>query len=290
MKGFEIAITALKKLGISDATLEELKDEAKAEKVDIDQIVGDVFESQKEIIMEPKSDYMKEFAAQTRASVLKPKEEKLFKKFKEFGITQEEFDKLPENERFDKLVDLAHKKAKDFKPAGEGEAQKEIDRLHGEILSKDEEIKKLREEEIPAVETKWKNQIRDKETNEILSKSFREISQGKDGKSLLLIDEEAAFGVIRAKLEKAFDLDYSETGLSLMEKGKGVKAKKNSKDLSLTEALTDLAESSKLFRKSEDVQKKESYKEKQEPPVKITTVGKSKFEAELEARKQAQGA
>jgi len=286
-KPLEKAIEILKKVGLSDELLKSIQDETKAESVDSDTSVEEIFNAQKAIILEPGGEYIKDIVSQTRASVLRPNEEKVFKKFKEFGITQDEFDKIPDGDKLGKIIDLAYRKAKDHKAPADQDSQKEIDRLCLELVTREDEIRKIREEEIPAVENRWKNQIQETQTAEILNKTFREISTGADGKSRLLIDEDASFFAVRASLDKSFDLVHSENGILLKEKGKDILAKKDSKNLSLSQAMIDISEKVKLFKKSEEPQKN-SFKEKSEPPTKINTAGGNGFQKELERRKTEQ--
>lgn len=156
----EILKAALLRLGVSAAhaalLVANIPDDAEVPKdLTADAVVGGAFAKLSETL--ETNDAFKDAVAKVRTStsgkLLKMLTAKARKEFPD--VTDEEFEALPEENRYDELVKLAaSKKTK----AAEGDAATEVSKLNAKLRKKDEELKDLREVQLPAARTAGENE------------------------------------------------------------------------------------------------------------------------------------
>lgn len=278
-KAIELAGTILQKLGVEDDVIAILKgtDDSKIAELKADEIVSTVVETQKEIIVADPT-VTDPIIAQAKLTFFGKREDELIKQFGEY-ITKEEMNALPKADRYDQAMKLLAKKIKAAK-AGDNpdDKDKKIEQLSAELEQRQEELRKVREEEIPGVQKDWENKMTEREIAQEISSLFGGF------KAKLIADSELLFPAVNTSLRDKYDIKKEDGKIVLYEKGKTVKALKNSKPLSVNDALEELA--TPLFKKSEDPPKKDPIRE-DPPQPKKKTIGATKFEEALAAKKAA---
>ena len=232
--------TLLTKLGVSAETLADLAAEDKQVKVD------DIFASIKTSFEERlKNDdaFLTPIKSAVRGEVLSSKERKLMK---QFGVTQEEYDALPQQTKFDSLIDLCGTKSK---PAGTpDEVKAEIEKLRGKLAEKDERIKKLTEEEIPQIKSLVERERLEAQRTLALQKALKTSL----GERKLLVSEEAAFAVINSDAASKYDIRYDGGALKVYQKGSDNEAfdDNTNKKITVEQLFGQTLEQHKLIVKS----------------------------------------
>lgn len=145
-----------------------------------------------------------------RGEVLSSKERKMMK---EFGVTQEEYDALPEKVKFDALIALCGTKSK---PSGTpDDVKEEIKKLREQLVTKDERIKKLVEEEIPEIKSTVDRERQEVQKSLAMQKALKASLNGRK----LLVSEDAAFTVANSEVSQKYDFHLVEGELKVRVKG-----------------------------------------------------------------------
>ncbi len=179
-----------------------------------------------------------------RGEVLSSKERKLMK---QFGVTQEEYDALPNKTKFDSLIALCGDKSK---PAGTSdEVKAEIEKLRSTLADKDERIKKLTEEDIPAIRGEIERERLALRMQEKFNENFSAATQGKK----LLIPETTARSVINTTAHSKYEYRLEGDELVPYQKGSNFELKAfgdNNKPLTAKQIIENALEENQLIRKS----------------------------------------
>jgi hypothetical protein len=229
----------LTKLGIDAETIKLLSSDEGEVKVD------DIYKSTRDGIAEAlKNDdaFITPIKAEVRGQVLSSKERKLMK---QFGVSQEEYDALPQQTKFDSLIDLCGQKQKTTGTSEEVKA--EIDKLRQKLVEKEDRIKKLVDEEIPAIKSQVELEREANRRQALLQKSLKTAI----GDRKLLVSEDAAFAVINSDALSKYDVKIEEGQAVLYKKGTDLKAfDDNNKQLTVEGLFTSTLESHSLVVKS----------------------------------------
>ena len=232
--------TLLTKLGVSAETLADLAAEDK--QVKVDEIFASVKTSFEERLKNDDA-FLTPIKSAVRGEVLSSKERKLMK---QFGISQEEYDALPQATKFDSLIDLCGTKSK---PAGTpDEVKAEIEKLRGKLAEKDERIKKLTEEEIPQIKSLVERERLEAQRQLQLQKALK----ASLGERKLLVSEEAAFAVINSEASAKYDIRYDGSALKVYQKGSENEAfdDNTNKKITVEQLFGQTLEAHKLIVKS----------------------------------------
>lgn len=164
---------------------------------------------------------------------------------KQFGVSQEEYEALPQSTKFDSLIELCGNKAK---PTGTPDDVKaEIAKLRSTIVEKDERIKKLTEEEIPAIKSTVERERAEVQRQLALQKTLKQSL----GDKKLLVSEEAAFAVLNAELGQKYDIKHVNGELVVYVKGTELEAfDENSRKVTVQSAYASTLEAHNLIQKS----------------------------------------
>lgn len=255
-KAIEKAAAILTKLGVDKDLIAVLKgeDETKIKEIAVDDIVAEIVDNQKEILSADPA-FIDPIKQAERGAILTKREQVILDAFKSFGLTKEEYEALPEGNRTDALIKLAAKKAKESRPP-DGDKDLKIQELAASIEARDAELKKLREEEIPSIETRFRTE----REQELLSNKLR-ITFEKSLGSKLALDPDILYPAAQAKLSEKYDAKLEGGAVVLYDKGKTTKALKNAKPIPVDEAFLDIATESKILKAQEDPNPK--------PPVNV---------------------
>jgi hypothetical protein len=204
--------TLLTKLGLSAEAIADLATEDKAVKVD------EIFASVKtsfEDRLKNDDAFLTPIKSSVRGEVLSSKERKLMK---QFGVTQEEYDALPQNTKFDSLIDLCGTKAK---PSGTPDDVKaEIEKLRGKLVEKDDRIKTLMEVEIPQIKSAVDRERAEAQKSIQMQRALKSVL----GDRKLIVSEDAAFAVINSEASAKYDIKYEGGALKVYNKGSETEA------------------------------------------------------------------
>lgn len=204
--------TLLTKLGLSAEAIADLATEDKAVKVD------EIFASVKtsfEDRLKNDDAFLTPIKSSVRGEVLSSKERKLMK---QFGVTQEEYDALPQNTKFDSLIDLCGTKAK---PNGTPDDVKaEIEKLRGKLVEKDDRIKTLMEVEIPQIKSAVDRERAEAQKTIQMQRALKSVL----GDRKLIVSEDAAFAVINSEAAAKYDIKYEGGALKVYNKGSETEA------------------------------------------------------------------
>jgi len=229
----------LKKLGLEEEVITSLT----AENSDAD--VAEVYSSLRESFGEAlKNDeaFVAPIKAAVRGEVLSSKERKMMK---QFGVTQEEYDALPDKTKFDSLIALCGEKAK---PQGTSdEVKAEIEKLRGTLAEKDERIKKLTEEEIPQIKSQIERERQEVQRQQKFSDVFAKATEGKK----LIVQDSIARTVVNTAAAQNYDLKLEEGEIVVYKKGTDLKAyDENNRPLTAQKIVESVLEENQLIRKS----------------------------------------
>lgn len=247
-KGLEKATAILKALGLEDNEIEAFKDDAKAEALDVAAIAKNVVEIQREIAEQDEA-FTAPIRSAERGAILTKRLDLLKKEYAGY-ITDDEINKLPERSRFDDALRLAKKNMEAKLKAGSGgdpELQKEIEKLNAQISERDEQLKKLRDEEIPAIENKWQSQLQARERDLTLRQMFDKTTAGQ-----LVVNGDLLWPAIKAQLEGKYDVKIENGEAVIYEKGKATKVFKNSKPVKLEDVIREEGDAQGIFKKQPD--------------------------------------
>jgi hypothetical protein len=204
--------TLLTKLGVSAETIADLAAEDK--QVKVDEIFASVKTSFEDRLKNDDA-FLTPIKASVRGEVLSSKERKLMK---QFGVTQEEYDALPQSTKFDSLIDLCGTKAK---PSGTPEDVKaEIEKLRGKLVEKDERIKTLTEVEIPQIKSAVDRERAEAQKTIQMQRALKTVL----GERKLIVSEDAAFAVINSEAAAKYDIKYEGGALKVYNKGSETEA------------------------------------------------------------------
>lgn len=204
--------TLLTKLGVTAEAIADLATEDKAVKVD------EIFTSVKtsfEDRLKNDDAFLTPIKASVRGEVLSSKERKLMK---QFGVTQEEYEALPQTTKFDSLIELCGTKAK---PSGTPDDVKaEIEKLRGKLVEKDERIKTLTEVEIPQIKSAVDRERAEAQKTIQMQRALKSVL----GDRKLIVSEDAAFAVINSEASSKYDIKYEGGALKVYNKGSETEA------------------------------------------------------------------
>jgi hypothetical protein len=251
-EAIEILTALLIRLGVEKTKLAPFEgtDIEAMKKVEVEDLAVEVYEAQK-TILENDSVWVEENQSKIAAAVLGGRENELGRLLKSVGveITKAEKEKLPKEKYFDSYMALGIEKLnakKKADPSNDVELQKEIERVSGILAEREEEIRKLNEEVIPnkdaEFETKWKQKE--------LSAKSKSVLEAK--KELLISKTPAYLKTMEAEFDQSFDIDVDDKGeITVLVKGKKVKALTNGKPKSIDEAWTEVLTKNEAFKKQE---------------------------------------
>lgn len=205
----------LAKIGIADDVAEKLVtgDENATKDINIDELVEGV-----------KNGYLERFEADgtldsrknEAVNALHISRNKAFRDIaKKHGIvfTDAEYNALPTDKRSEALYDAILAKAKAVS-GDKDDKDKTIAELHAELSKRDEEITKLRDEELPNALKSAEEKITSFKRELFLQEEFRKAS--KDG---LIADESILWPGVKARLESEYDFIEKEGSFIPVKKG-----------------------------------------------------------------------
>ncbi len=200
----------LVKLGMTTTQITEFEVPETAEKIVVDDLYKTVTENLAESLKNTAS-FIDPIRNSVRGEVLSSKERKLMKLY---GISQDEYDALPKESKFDSLTELAHKKLK-AASAGSGDNAAEIEKLQKQLADQREANKQAKldaENEKLRVDLK----LQQIDTKQALKTAMRK-SLGKD--NILIPAEDFAFVAATNQIEQNYDLKLVENKLVVKQKG-----------------------------------------------------------------------
>lgn len=228
----------LKRLGYTEDQVKTLLDE----KQDFD--AAELAQAAKEVLKESlKNDeeFVTDIEQKMRGKVLSSKENKILKLF---GIDREEYEALPDRNKFDALLDLAHKKATEANGGSGDEALKqEVEKLRKKVQDKDASLTELKQ----TLET-TKGQV------DVERRRFgieRDVVRHLSAKDLVMEVEDATTLALQ-QLERDFDLKVDGGKTTLLKKGTELKATnpETEREITFTEALDSIVEGRKWVKKN----------------------------------------
>lgn len=225
----------LKKLGFAEQVITDLGDEEKSKTLKVDDLYGEL-NTRIKTALENDSDFADTIHGKVRAEVLTSKERKIMKLFPK--ATKEVIEALPANRRFDALLEYVQENYVEA-AAGGGTADdkdKEILRLNSELKLKDDAIKEYEEVKLPSAKQSANDAIDGYRANDIL--------RNKLAKKKLVVSVDVAYPSVAQKLAERWDakLNESKNDLTLFQKGKNLKAIKDTKEVVLDEELDEIIE------------------------------------------------
>lgn len=251
-EAIEIMTALLIRLGVEKTKLAPFEgtDIEAMKKVEVDDLASEVYEAQKTILIND-PDWSEENQAKVAAAVLGGRENEFLRLLKSVGveISKAEKEKLPKEKYFDSLLSLGIEKMKALKkadPSNDNELQKEIERVSALLSEKEEELRKLNEEIIPGKEAEFELKWKQKE----LSAKSRSILEAK--KELLISKSNTFLKTLEDEFNQKYDIDTDDAGeVTILVKGKKVKALNNGKPLSMDEAWTEVLTKAEAFKKQD---------------------------------------
>lgn len=272
----ELVKALLKKLGY-DITDEVLNDPEKVKALKVDDIYNEIIDNQKEVLLADET-FIEPIKRDVRGELAKGRQKTMI----DLGLVpQDVADKFSDKSKLDDMLKYAADQLKLAKAKGSGDTDKDkaIEQLNADIAAREAEIKRLKDEEIPAVESKWQKEFTAREMNSFIRSNYEKNLKGK-----LIAEESVLYPAIESKLKSMYDFDYKDGQLTLLEKGKTTKAFKNSKPYGIDQAFNDIAEELQVIKKQEPINKE---RRKEDPdPTKKPKVS-SRFEQRLAEREAA---
>jgi len=277
------ACELLVELGVEDETIAILKGEDAAKIAEVKPTLSKVIIENQKAILADDPDFRKPIESEVRGAILNTKAQETLRLYKDF-VTREEYDKLPEKERYSELLKLIAKKvnAKLAEGSTDAELTKKIEELNAEIVKRDETIT-AKEAEIEAAQSGADHKLNEYRLNQTVQSTFDTTLGDK-----LIAKKELLFPAIKGELLGKYDVKIEGDAVVLYEKGKAVKAMKNSKALSLAQAFEDIATAQDAIKKQPAVPEKQKMTEKNTPPERVDLKGQSKLKEEIERRKSEQ--
>lgn len=227
-------------LGVSAEHAEKMLADEEPQDLTADQVKAAAVDKLKKVL-ETDRTFTDPIHKATQGKLLDMWTKKLRKSFP--GITDEEVEALPAENNFEALLALAATKAT-AKAGEDGDKDKEITKLNGSLREIKAELKKLREEELPAAQ---KQGERERENVLVERLAERTLTKG-DG---LVVDPEFAVPSVLAKLRERFDLKHEAGGIKLLKKGENVPAfDAENNELTFEGELKNIGTAAKLFKVS----------------------------------------
>jgi hypothetical protein len=195
-----------------------------------------------------------DFAKGKVGAILAARDQNIIKAAREHGvdISNEEYKALPEKDRTDELNKLVLKRLAEKKaPTGDDDKTKEIERLNKDIVSFKEKVKELEETVIPGIKSESENKLTQFEITTNLRSEFSRINNGK-----LVAPEKVVLPGVEQEFYSKYDVKKEDGKIVLYEKGKSVKAYKDSKEVTMDMALEEITVGLDL-RKKQDPPKKD---------------------------------
>ncbi len=231
----------LKKLGLSAAHIETVT--APDAEFDVDEVAGEATTNIQQALENDEA-FIGKLKGNWQGEVLSSKERYLMKASNGL-LTQAEIDALPKQDRFNKVVDLLVTKLNSSKPAND-DKDKEIDRLNKLVQERENELRTVREEELP----KAQREAQKVAENFHLRESILKAVQASGKKTVLPVDK--TVDLLYADALSAYDLKWDETTKApkVLQKGKDLLAysdKDRSKPLSVNDIVPSIAEAQGYF-------------------------------------------
>lgn len=276
------ACEVLTELGIDKDTIAILKGDDTAKIADATKLLKDtIIDNQKEILAED-PDFISPIDKKLRGEVYATAAKDLIKNNKDF-ISWDEYNALPEKNRFEDAVKLVAKKINEkiTKGASDPELAKKIEELNAEIVKRDEAIA-AKEGEVEEAKKGADTKLNEYRLSQAVETTFNTTLGDR-----LIAKKELLYPAMKMELESKYDLKIEDGKEVLYEKGKAVKAMKNSKPLTLSQAFEDIAVAQDAIKKQPPVPIREKLTEKHEVPDKVELNGQKKLDAEIKRREAA---
>ena len=228
----------LKRLGYTDDQIKVLTDEAQ----DFDP--AELAQASKDVLKESlrnDEEFVSDIEQKMRGKVLSSKENKVLKLF---GIDREEYDALPDRNKFDALLELAATRAKEANGGQGDEAlKKEVEKLRAKVQDKDNALNELKQ----TLET-TKGQV---DVERARFGIEREVVRHLGAKDLVLEVEDATALTLQ-HLEREFDVKATDGKVQLFKKGTELKATnpETEREITFAEALDGIVEKRKWVKKN----------------------------------------
>lgn len=249
----------LKKLGVKPETITELLED---KDVNIDELETEVKENYKGILKNDSS-FIDPLHVEVTGKVRGSLETKMARLF---GISTEELEAMDKNKRVDGILDRIKgdldKKKSDVST---DDKDKEIEKLNKRLLKYQDDMKKVREEEIPSIENKYKGEMK--------AIKFGSILEGEVANNKIVegISKKVAALSVREKLSAIADFDFDENGgLVLKQKGKDLDLYVDNNKATLSGLVSKYLEEDGLIQKQNPTEKKEFKFERKENDVSLT--------------------
>lgn len=229
----------LKKLGFTTEQISNLKDEAKAKEVDVEEVYNEVHENLTKAILEDPQN-TKEIEQRVRGGFAKSKLANLQKSFSTF-LTKEEIAELPQDKNFDEAIVLLKKKVEAKIAAGsnDDEKAKQITDLTKEIDELNGKVRKYEEEEIP--------RLKDEATQQVLGVKSSIQFEKMIGAHKTIVKPEIASRVVREKIEEDYDLKFDGKQWQVFKKGTTQPVRKNNQPVKVDDLVKEHLTAEKLI-------------------------------------------
>lgn len=231
----------LKKLGLSAKHIETVT--TPDADFDVDEVAGEATSNIQQALENDEA-FIGKLKGNWQGEVLSSKERYLMKASNGM-LTQAEIDALPKQDRFNKVVDLLVTKLSSSKPVSD-DKDKEIERLNKLVQERENELRTVREEELP----KAQRQAQEVAANFHLRESILKAVQATGKKTVLPVDK--TVDLLYADALSAYDLKWDETSKApkVLQKGKDLLAyseKDRSKPLSVSDIVPSIGEAQGYF-------------------------------------------
>ena len=295
-KNVEIMAEILDNLGFDKAIINKLKSDKEDDWKDIDPgDASDAIVTTQRTIAQSDESFTSPLIKEAFGKSMGSLERKVLANFKDFGLTNAEMEALPKDGRLEALIGLARKKV-DEKKGSADDKDKEITKLNEIIGQKDDEIKDLKEVQLPAAKTEAQTKLKEKQKLDLVRSAFDKLSLGEDKSYRLVADAEVLFPGAKAKFDALYDVNIKDDDtVQILMKGTQTPAFVKSKAVTLESAFDAINTELNIYKKSEPLPAK--------PPIKGKGPGaggeavekfhthehESKLAQEIESRKAAQG-
>jgi hypothetical protein len=233
----------LKKIGLSDQHINTiLKEDAD---FDVDEVAGEVTQNIQQAL-ENDDAFISKLKGNWQGEVLSSKERYLVKASKGL-LTQAELEGLPKQDRFNKVVDLLVEKMGATAP--NGDADKEIQRLRGELQQRDEAIRTLKEVELPGA----LNKATEVEAGFQIRNFIAKAASANNRKTVLPLEK--TIELLYGDAKEQYDLKWNSANkqVTVYQKGKDLLAygdKDKSKPLGIDDIIPSIGEAQGYFVKN----------------------------------------
>lgn len=235
----------LTRLGVASQTITDLADAEKAKAIKVDEVVTTTLGTIRNRLRNDDG-FVSEIEKGLRASILGAKERKLLKAFEFLNLKDEDLSRLPEEKKFDSLIELLGERAATLKkdPGKSDEKDEEIRKLNDQIRILRDERKKILEEDIPGIRQEV---ARERKQVRIETAARKELAKHK-----LVIDPDFAFTSIFANIRERHDIDLADDGkIRILQKGKDLEAfGDNQQPLTLSGLIEESVKAANLVKQS----------------------------------------